>query len=212
MRRYFSVIGVLSIQRPEQIRTRGGPIVDSKRVRRQLRDVALRKSANLLETSREARLQAARRRRSLFVPWNQQHDGSPMQAIDERSGRPEHRGYEMPSATIAQRAIPDAPSTSKDRSRGTLTKQEIAQVVSSACPGISRREAKTLVEAVLEEIVSTLVAGDNVNLRGFGKFTVRHKREPAGRNPKTGVVAPITARRVVTFKASQFLKTEVDEE
>ena len=93
-----------------------------------------------------------------------------------------------------------------------MTKQEIARAVYSACPRISRRQAKELIDAVLEEIVSTLVAGEDVKLRGFGNFAVRQKRERPGRNPKTGVVAPITARRVVTFKGSENLKVEIDEE
>jgi integration host factor subunit alpha len=51
-----------------------------------------------------------------------------------------------------------------------------------------------------------------VNLRGFGKFAVRQKSERPGRNPKTGVGAPIAARKVIAFKASGNLKAEVDGE
>ena len=103
----------------------------------------------------------------------------------------------------------DAPSASDDPSRTTLTKQQIARAVYSTCPRISRRQSRELIDAVLEEIVSTLVAGEDVKLRGFGNFTVCYKRERPGRNPKTGVMAPITARRVVTFKGSEKLKAEV---
>jgi integration host factor subunit alpha len=135
-----------------------------------------------------------------------------MQVLDERSGGPAAQGPPIPSASRASKAISDAPSTSEDRTRRTLTKREIAHAVYSACTGLSRRQAKALVEAVLEEIVTTLVAGEDVSLHGFGKFAVRQKRERSGRNPKTGVAAPITARRVVTFKASGNLKTEADAE
>jgi integration host factor subunit alpha len=90
-----------------------------------------------------------------------------------------------------------------------LTRREIAQAVSSVCPGISRSEAKGFVDAVVEEIIATLALGEDVSLRGFGKFAVREKRERDGRNPKTGVGAPIAARKVVTFKASEHLKAEV---
>ena len=118
----------------------------------------------------------------------------------------------MRSKSSAPKAIPDAPPASDDRSRETLTKREIANAVYSACPGISRRQAKDFVDAVLEEIVSTLVAGEDVKLRGFGNFAVRQKRERPGRNPKTGVAALITARRVITFKGSENLKSEMDGE
>jgi integration host factor subunit alpha len=135
-----------------------------------------------------------------------------MQVFDEQIGAPGPRGYEMRSKSSAREAIPDASPASNARSRGTLTRQEIAHAVYSAYPGISRREAKVFVESVLEEIVSTLVAGEDVKLRGFGNFAVRRKGERPGRNPKTGVSAPICARRVVTFKASEILKTEAGEE
>lgn len=52
--------------------------------------------------------------------------------------------------------------------------------------------------------------GDGVKLSGFGNFQLRDKPQRPGRNPKTGEEIPITARRVVTFHASQKLKAEVE--
>jgi integration host factor subunit alpha len=69
-----------------------------------------------------------------------------------------------------------------------------------------------LVDAVLEEIVSVLTLEEKVSLRDFGTFSIRQKRERPGRNPKTGVVASITARRVVVFRASANMKAKVDGE
>ena len=135
--------------------------------------------------------------------------GSPTEIFDEPGGGPERQEYETRSKSSAPKPNPDAPPASDDRSRATLTKQEIAHAVYSACPRISRRQSKELIDAVLEEIVSALVAGDDVKLRGFGNFAVCQKRERPGRNPKTGVMVPITARRVVTFKGSEKLKAEV---
>jgi integration host factor subunit alpha len=77
--------------------------------------------------------------------------------------------------------------------------------------GLNKREAKDMVEAFFEEIRTSLEAGDSVKLSGFGNFELRKKSERPGRNPKTGEEIPITARRVVTFHASQKLKTQVDE-
>jgi integration host factor subunit alpha len=90
-----------------------------------------------------------------------------------------------------------------------LTRRELAQAVYSVCPSVSRSQAKGFVDAVIEEIVSALAVGEDVSLRGFGKFAVREKPERPGRNPKTGISAPISARKVVTFKASEHLKAEV---
>ena len=119
---------------------------------------------------------------------------------------------ETPSKSQRRNVVRETPQASSNRSQGTLTKREIAHAVYAVCPGLSRRQAKELVDAVLEEIVCALAIGEDVNLRGFGKFTVRQKCERPGRNPKTGVAAPIAARKVITFKASGNLKDEVDGE
>jgi integration host factor subunit alpha len=119
---------------------------------------------------------------------------------------------ETPSKSQRRNVVRETPQASSDRSRSTLTKREITHAVYAICPGLSRHQAKQLVEAVVEEIVSALAIGEEVNLRGFGRFTIRQKSERPGRNPKTGVAAPITARKVITFKASGNLKDEVDGE
>ncbi len=62
----------------------------------------------------------------------------------------------------------------------------------------------------LEEIVGALLRDDSVKLRSFGAFNLRSKRPRIGRNPRTGVEAAITARRVVTFKASPSLIARVN--
>ena len=76
--------------------------------------------------------------------------------------------------------------------------------------GLNKREAKDMVEAFFEEIRNALERGDGVKLSGFGNFQLRDKPQRPGRNPKTGEEIPITARRVVTFHASQKLKSEVE--
>jgi integration host factor subunit alpha len=92
----------------------------------------------------------------------------------------------------------------------TLTKADLADLLFEQV-GLNKREAKDMVEAFFEEIRISLEGGDSVKLSGFGNFELRQKSERPGRNPKTGEEIPITARRVVTFHASQKLKTQVDE-
>ncbi|HEY3327459.1 MAG TPA: integration host factor subunit alpha [Novimethylophilus sp.] len=92
----------------------------------------------------------------------------------------------------------------------TLTKADLADLLFEQV-GLNKREAKDMVEAFFEEIRTSLEGGDSVKLSGFGNFELRQKSERPGRNPKTGEEIPITARRVVTFHASQKLKTQVDE-
>ena len=56
----------------------------------------------------------------------------------------------------------------------------------------------------------SLINGDDVKISSFGTFIVRQKKERIGRNPKTGEEVPITARSVVTFRASNVLKSKVN--
>src|SRR5437773_9036563 len=91
----------------------------------------------------------------------------------------------------------------------TLTKAELADLLFERV-GLNKREAKDMVECFFEEIRKSLEDGTSVKLSGFGNFQLRAKPQRPGRNPKTGEEIPITARRVVTFHASQKLKAMVD--
>ena len=92
----------------------------------------------------------------------------------------------------------------------TLTKADLADLLFEQV-GLNKREAKDMVEAFFEEVRTALETGDSVKLSGFGNFELRKKSERPGRNPKTGEEIPITARRVVTFHASQKLKSKVED-
>jgi integration host factor subunit alpha len=92
----------------------------------------------------------------------------------------------------------------------TLTKAELAELLFEQV-GLNKREAKDMVETFFDEIRNALERGEAVKLSGFGNFQLRDKPQRPGRNPKTGEEIPITARRVVTFHASQKLKSMVEE-
>jgi integration host factor subunit alpha len=92
----------------------------------------------------------------------------------------------------------------------TLTKAELADMLFEKV-GLNKRESKDMVESFFEEIRGALEDNQSVKLSGFGNFQLRNKPQRPGRNPKTGEEIPITARRVVTFHASQKLKTLVEE-
>jgi len=76
--------------------------------------------------------------------------------------------------------------------------------------GLNKREAKEFVEQFFEEVRLALENGQDVKLSGFGNFVLRDKNQRPGRNPKTGEEIPISARRVVTFRPGQKLKTRVE--
>ena len=107
-----------------------------------------------------------------------------------------------PSSSLAR--VRRAPAVS-----ATLTKAELAEMLFERV-GLNKREAKDMVDTFFEEIRFALQRGDSVKLSGFGNFQLRDKPQRPGRNPKTGEAIPITARRVVTFHASQKLKAVVE--
>ena len=91
----------------------------------------------------------------------------------------------------------------------TITRAQLSEAVYQNL-GLSRNESAELVESILQEITNTLVRGEQVKLSSFGSFTVRHKRERTGRNPKTGEEVPIKPRCVLVFKASNILKRKIN--
>ena len=92
----------------------------------------------------------------------------------------------------------------------TITRADLLEAISARCEGLTRAQAREVFEGTLAEITSSLVRGEPVNLRSFGSFTTRFKRERVGRNPRTGVEATITPRRVMTFKASPRLVRQIN--
>ena len=91
----------------------------------------------------------------------------------------------------------------------TTTRSTLSEAVFKNV-GLSRNESATLVDTVFSEILNSLITGDDVKISSFGTFVVRQKKERIGRNPKTGEEVPITARSVVTFRASNVLKSKVN--
>ena len=87
----------------------------------------------------------------------------------------------------------------------TVTKMELSNTLFEEL-GLNKREAREFVELFFEEIRKILESGKTVKFSGFGSFSVRDKPQRPGRNPKTGEEIPVTARRVVTYKASQKVK------
>lgn len=98
-----------------------------------------------------------------------------------------------------------------DEALGALTKAQLSDLLFDQL-GLSKREAKDMVDAYFDLIAESLVKGEDVKLSGLGNFQVRTKAPRPGRNPRTGELIPIEARRVVTFHASSKLKDQIQPE
>jgi DNA-binding protein HU-beta len=91
-----------------------------------------------------------------------------------------------------------------------VTKQEFVDAVATKT-GMSKRDAGNAVEAVLDTITSTLVAGDSVTFTGFGKFHTTRRAAREGVNPRNpGQKVHIPAATVPKFSAGSQLKKSVN--
>jgi integration host factor subunit alpha len=86
------------------------------------------------------------------------------------------------------------------------------QIVESVCnqTGFSKNRSSEIVETLLEIIKSTLESGEDVMISGFGKFSIKQKKERRGRNPATGDDLMLAPRNVVTFKCSGKLRDRIN--
>jgi DNA-binding protein HU-beta len=89
-----------------------------------------------------------------------------------------------------------------------MTKKEIIENVATAA-GISKAAAERAVNTMMESIKESLASGDNVLLVGFGRFSVRERAPRKCRNPKTGEIIEIPARKVVKFKPGEPLRKAI---
>lgn len=91
----------------------------------------------------------------------------------------------------------------------TVTRLDVAEAIYTEI-GLSRKDSSDILDMVIDEIVKELSLGNDVKLSSFGTFSLRNKKERTGRNPKTGVEAVISSRRVISFKPSQTMRKQIN--
>jgi nucleoid DNA-binding protein len=91
-----------------------------------------------------------------------------------------------------------------------MTKADLVRKV-SADTGIIRKDVALAVDAFLDAIKDSLQDGKHIEIRGFGTFKLKVRKERIGRNPKTEEKVMVPARVVPTFKFSRAFKEDVDD-
>ena len=89
-----------------------------------------------------------------------------------------------------------------------MNKAELVTAVAEQA-GLSKKDSEKAVNAAFETITETLVAGEKVQLVGFGAFEVKERGARVGRNPQTKEEITIPASRVASFKVGKALKDAV---
>ena len=91
----------------------------------------------------------------------------------------------------------------------TVTKKELTQKVVEAI-GCKNNFALQLVDSLFKEMTERLIQGNRIEVRGFGVLKVKDtKAKPAARNPRTGEIVYVPARRKTHFKPGKLLKEEL---
>lgn len=93
----------------------------------------------------------------------------------------------------------------------TITKSDLVEMVFSKI-GFSKKEAAELVELVFESLKEAVCHQGGIKISKFGHFIMKEKKERIGRNPQTGEQMSISARRVLSFKPSAILKSQINSE
>ena len=89
-----------------------------------------------------------------------------------------------------------------------MTKAELVDHV-AATVSLSKSQTEAVLTQCFQAIMDALQSGESVELRGFGRFHLRHRAPRAGRNPRTGETIPIPAKAVPTFTAGKAFQERV---
>ena len=91
-----------------------------------------------------------------------------------------------------------------------MIKSELVQIVAARNPHLYHRDVENIVNAVLDEITDALAAGNRVELRGFGAFSVKRRDARVGRNPRTGAPVTVEEKFVPFFKTGKDLRERLN--
>ena len=98
------------------------------------------------------------------------------------------------------------------KAAGAMIKSELIQRIAGQNLHLYQRDIEKLVNAVLDEITAALARGDRVELRGFGAFSVKHRRARGGRNPRTGAYVSVEQKSVPFFKTGKEMRERLNRE
>lgn len=91
-----------------------------------------------------------------------------------------------------------------------MIKSELVQIIANRNPHLFQRDVENIVNAVFDEIAEGLAAGNRVELRGFGAFSVKNRPAREGRNPRTGEKVAVAEKWVPFFKTGKELRERLN--
>ncbi len=91
-----------------------------------------------------------------------------------------------------------------------MTRSELVDRLHSRVPTLTRDDAKSVVDVILESITRSVVADSRVEIRGFGSFSLSYRQPRVGRNPKSGESIQVPGKYVPYFKAGKEMRAGVN--
>ncbi|AEG31584.1 integration host factor subunit beta [Thiomicrospira cyclica] len=92
-----------------------------------------------------------------------------------------------------------------------MTKSELIELISRKQTQLSHNDVELAVNHIVDAMIAAMAAGDRIEIRGFGSFSLHHRQARLGRNPKTGETVALSDKRVPHFKPGKELRERVDE-
>ena len=93
-----------------------------------------------------------------------------------------------------------------------MTRSELILKISQKNPHLFNRDIEEVVNAIFVEISQALSRGDRIELRGFGAFSIKHRRSRIGRNPRTGESVHVDEKKIPFFKTGKKLRQLLNSE
>ena len=92
-----------------------------------------------------------------------------------------------------------------------MTKSELIEQLSKQQSHLAFQDVELAVKCILEQMSQSLSTNERIEVRGFGSFSLHHRKPRMGRNPKTGDAVSLTEKYVPHFKPGKELRDRVDE-
>lgn len=91
-----------------------------------------------------------------------------------------------------------------------MTKSQLIETIADRVPHVPRRAVESIVNAIWDTMVDALRAGQRIEIRGFGSFSVKRRRAREARNPKTGQKVAVPDRRSLSFTVGKELRDRLN--
>jgi integration host factor subunit beta len=91
-----------------------------------------------------------------------------------------------------------------------MTKSELIEKIAAAQTQLSPKDVELAVKTMIEQMSLTLAAGERIEIRGFGSFSLHYRAPRIGRNPKTGESVGLAGKHVPHFKPGKELRDRVN--